>query len=199
MDIAGSVVHLIQLICVIMVAAFLVTSSRVLRDALASPDLWRKGIIFSPIFGLLAIYATYAGVEVSGAIINVRDLGPLIAGLIAGPVAGIGAGLIGGVHRFMIGGVTALPCAIATILAGVIAGAVYLRYRSRFCGIRIAVACAAIAECLHMLLILALVQPFSQAVTIVSGIALPMIAGNIIGMAAFSFIYAEYLTRSGRE
>jgi sigma-B regulation protein RsbU (phosphoserine phosphatase) len=59
--------------------------------------------IFAVIFGLLAIYGTTSGVQTSGAIVNIRNLGPMMAGLIGGPWVGLGAGLIGGIQRYFLG------------------------------------------------------------------------------------------------
>lgn len=62
------------------------------------------------LFGRFSIIGTYMGIHLpSGAILNVRDLGPIVAGLTGGPLIGFGAGLIGGVHRYFLGGLTALP------------------------------------------------------------------------------------------
>ena len=89
--------------------------------------LTRKGItpkiIFGVIFGLLAIYGTFMGTKLAdGTIVNVRELATMIAGVTGGPLAGMLAGLIGGIHRFSVGEATALPCAISTIVIGVVAG-----------------------------------------------------------------------------
>jgi sigma-B regulation protein RsbU (phosphoserine phosphatase) len=189
-------VVLIQMACVIVVAAQVVTASSFFRGPLAGKGTIQQILIIAVLFGLLSIFGTYSGLEVLGAKINVRDLGPMIAGLIAGPYAGIGAGLIGGIHRYSLGGVSAVPCSIATILAGTIGGLIYLKYNRRFCGTLIAVTFAVLMECLHMLLQLVMVQPFTVAREIVLTSAVPMIVANGIGMAAFSIIITDYLRKN---
>lgn len=62
----------------------------------------------------------------SGAIANIRDLGPMLAGLVGGPVIGLGAGAIGGIHRYFLSGFTAIPCALATVIAGLGGGNVII-------------------------------------------------------------------------
>ncbi|EGD49902.1 signal transduction histidine kinase, LytS [Thermoanaerobacter ethanolicus JW 200] len=52
------------------------------------------------IFGVIGIAGTYVGVPIKDAIANSRVVGPMVAGLIGGPLVGLGAGLIAGVHRF---------------------------------------------------------------------------------------------------
>jgi len=61
-------------------------------------------LLISPIFGSLVVYGTLRGIELSGAIANVRDLAPLVAGLLGGPITGTLVGLIGGIHRYILGG-----------------------------------------------------------------------------------------------
>ena len=188
-------VVLIQMACVIVVVAQVVVAWPFLRLTLEQKGTWRQIVIIAILFGLLSIFGTYSGLEILGAKINIRDLGPMIAGLIAGPYAGLGAGLIGGIQRYSLGGITAVPCSLATFLAGLFGGLIYLRYGHRFCGVPVAVGFAILMECLHMLMQLSMVQPFSVALEIVSTSAIPMIVANALGMAAFSIIISDYLTR----
>jgi sigma-B regulation protein RsbU (phosphoserine phosphatase) len=138
---------------------------------------------FTLLFGLFSIFGTYIGTtESTGAIVNIRDLAPMVAGLVAGPYVGLVVGLIGGVHRFFLGGVTGIPCSIATVLAGILGGAVYLLNKEKLIGIIPAMIFAAGIELLHGGLALLLVQPYSLAVEIV-GTAIPqMIIANSLGV-----------------
>jgi len=87
-------------------------------------------------FGILSIYGTISGVVFRGAVANIRDLGPAIAGLLAGPIVGFGAGFIGAFHRFFfVGGSTRIPCAIATLIAGLAAGIIYSLRKGKFIGV----------------------------------------------------------------
>jgi sigma-B regulation protein RsbU (phosphoserine phosphatase) len=52
--------------------------------------------ILAVLFGCFALYGTYSGIQTSGAIANIRNVGPIMGGLIGGPWMGLGAGLIGG-------------------------------------------------------------------------------------------------------
>lgn len=192
-------VVLIQMVCVIIVVAQVVTCLKILRDPLILKGTWKNALIIALLFGLLSIYGTYSGFEVLGAKVNVRDLAPMIAGLIAGPFAGTVAGLIGGLQRLSLGGITAVPCSIATILAGLFGGVIYIRYNRRFCNVAVAVTFAVLMECLHMLLILILVQPFSVALEIARSLGVPMLLANAIGMAAFSVIISDFLSKHKNE
>lgn len=176
------------MICVIVVVAYLLTRSKLFLDVLKGHPALKTQIILILIFGILSIYGTVSGVEMLGAIVNVRDLGPMVAGLIGGPFVGLGAGLIGAAYRGTLGGVTVIPCSLATILAGLFGGIIWLLFKRKFCGITIAVLFAIVMEGLHMLLTLLIVRPFDQALTITSTVALPMILANATGMFIFAFI-----------
>lgn len=59
-----------------------------------------KQVFIGISFGVLAILATEFGIPMNDAVLNVRDTGPLAAGLIFGWPAGLIAGLIGGIERW---------------------------------------------------------------------------------------------------
>lgn len=186
-------VVLIEMMCVVIVVAYLLTRTALFREVLKGKVTWRSGIILTVLFGLVSIFGTYSGLDILGAKVNVRDLGPMIAGLVAGPFVGIGAGLIGGLQRLTMGGVTAVPCSIATIVAGLLGGIIYLANRRRFVGVKGAVLFAIFMESLHMLINLIMVTPWDTAWAIVSSIGVPIIFANALGMAVFSFIIANYM------
>jgi sigma-B regulation protein RsbU (phosphoserine phosphatase) len=145
-------------------------------------------LILIAVFGALSVYGTISGIEIMGAIFNVRDLGPMVGGMVGGPVVGVGAGLIGAIYRSSLGGFTVVPCAISTVLAGLFGGLIWLAYGRRFPPTVVAVTFAVLMEGLHMLLTLALVRPFEQALEVVSSVALPMILANAAGVFVFAFI-----------
>ena len=82
----------------------------------------RLGLGF--LYGLLSIFSTHFGIDYGNMVLNVRDLGPMAAGLFFDPVSGIIAGLIGGIERYIvgtglgIGAYTTVACSISTCLAG---------------------------------------------------------------------------------
>jgi len=146
-------------------------------------------VIYILIFGLFSIYGTIGGVRIGDAYSNVRDLGPLIAGLLAGPVVGLGAGLIGGIHRLSLGGFTALPCGLSTVVAGLLGGVVFLAMKKRFLPVLPAVFLAAAMELIHMGITLLVAKPFEKALELVSIVIIPMVLTNALGIGIFGFIF----------
>lgn len=189
-----SILVLLQLICVIIVVAYLLTRSRFFPEVLEGHPTLRAQVILILVFGALSIYGTLSGIEFLGAPINVRDLGPMLAGLLGGPLVGLGAGLIGAAHRMTMGGFTVYPCSLATVLAGLIGSLIWLMHGRRFAGITVAVLFAILMEGLHMLLVLAICRPFGQALELVSMVAFPMIMGNAVGMFVFAFMVENLIS-----
>jgi phosphoserine phosphatase RsbU/P len=190
----SSMLVLLQLICVIIVVAYLLTRTRFFLEVLDGHPSLKAQVILVLLFGALSIYGTLSGIEFLGSPINVRDLGPMLAGLLGGPLVGLGAGLIGAAHRMTMGGFTMVPCSIATVLAGLIGGLIWLFYQRKFAGIMIAVLFAILMEGLHMSLVLLMCRPFGQAVEVVAMVALPMIMANAAGMFVFAFMVENLIS-----
>lgn len=190
---------LLQMICVIIVAAYFITRTGIFTEVLERRLSIRNRVYLILFFGILSIYGTLSGVEVLGAPINVRDLGPMVAGIFCGPVVGLGAGLIGGAFRMGMGGFTAASCSLSTVLAGLLGGAIYYAHRGRPVAVKTAVGFAAGMEVLHMGIVLLLAQPFDQALSLVNQVALPMILANAAGMFIFAQLIANLLAERRTE
>lgn len=172
------------------IIAVLVSSIKNFRSIVVDKDFNIKNqIIMILLFGTFSIYANYGGIKLSsGAIVNVRDIGPLFAGLVGGPVIGLGAGLIGGINRYFAGGFTAVPCSIATISAGLIGGIIYLINKKDYVGTYKAVIIAILVQMYHMGITLILAKPYSLALETVETVIVPMTIGNALGIGIFSLI-----------
>jgi two-component system LytT family sensor kinase len=148
------------------------------------------------VFSCLSILGTYLGTPVHDAIANTRAIGPVLAGIIGGPILGTAVGFTGGLHRYYLGGFTAYSCGFATTLAGMIGGLVHwhLSRKNRSDSLfdpKIAFLAAFGAEILEMLIILSISRPYANAVTLVKDIAVPMIASNAAGAALFMSIIRD--------
>jgi sigma-B regulation protein RsbU (phosphoserine phosphatase) len=194
---------LIQMICVIVVVAYLLTRSRLFTEVLEGHPTIKTQVLLTLIFGAISIYGTISGIEVLGAVINVRDLGPMVAGLTCGPWVGLGAGLIGAAYRMTLGGFTVYSCSLATVLAGLLGGLIWCANKRQFVGIRVAVEFAVMMEGLHMLLAILMDPPLTMALAVVSAAAFPMILANTLGMLIFAYIISnlqeERKTRAERD
>ncbi len=174
-------------------ASFMIVVALVCYLSVSKFAVARKGLIaklaIGVLLGVFAIYGTLMGTKLAdGTIVNVRELATMIAGAAGGPIAGALSGVIGGLHRYSVGGATALPCAISTILIGVISGFVSTKLSGKRYLLKGAVL-GLVLESGAMGLILLLVQPFDNAVNIVSQIAVPMITANTIGLVLWMYLF----------
>ncbi|MDD1774758.1 MAG: SpoIIE family protein phosphatase [Methanobacterium sp.] len=184
---------LIEKVCVIVVVAYIISRTAFFREILQKKFTIKNQVLMIAAFGAISIFGTYSGINIMGALANVRDLAPMIAGLVGGPWIGLGVGLIGGVHRFFLGGPTAFACGLATILAGLFGGLIYTLNKGKFIGIIGAVIFAALMESFHMLLNLIFTKPYPLAFNIVQDLSGPMILANSLGMLIFAFIISNLL------
>jgi sigma-B regulation protein RsbU (phosphoserine phosphatase) len=140
-------------------------------------------IVMILLFGGFSIFGTYIGFKLpSGAVSNVRDFGPMVAGLIGGPVVGLGAGLIGGVHRFFYGGFTNIACGVATINAGLVCGLVHYFRKGRLINIYQGAILAIAVEIFHAIFVLLIARPLPEAIEVTREVIPPMMIANALGL-----------------
>jgi phosphoserine phosphatase RsbU/P len=183
---------LLQLMCVIIVAAYILTRSRIFPEILDGHATLTDKIILILLFGGLSIYGSVSGIDFMGSVVNVRDLGPLLAGLLAGPWVGLGAGLIGAAYRLTMGGITVYACSVAAIFAGLFGGIIWLWKKKQWAGTKVAVVLAILMESFHMVLALVMVTPFESALAVVTRVYVPMVVANAIGMYVFCLMVEEF-------
>ena len=188
-------IDLVKTTCVIIVFAYVVTRNRFFTEILDKKFSFKNQAILILLFGALSIFGTYGGINLpSGAIANTRDLGPMVAGLVGGPWIGLGAGLIGGIHRYFLGGFVCIPCALSTVIAGLLGGAIYRLRKGEFVTVWQAILFAIFMECLHTGLVLLIARPYDQALAVAREVILPMNGANALGVAIFALIIRNLIT-----
>jgi len=187
MTILESVYSLVQESLLVMFVFFLFSKSETFQNVFANKATVLDHTKTIILFAIIGICGTTLGIPVLGAISNIRDTAPFIAGFIGGPIIGIITGLLAGLHRFLLGGITHLPCSLATLLAGVIAGFLSKSFKKSL-SYWLAITVTVCLELFHMILILLLSKPYSQSIAIVKDIIFPMVLGNAIGIFIFVYI-----------
>ena len=184
---------LIPVLCNAVLAVLLYMTEK--KTTFGKADRWLKQCIIGVLFGALAIFSTEYGVDVGGAIMNVRDASPICAGLIFGAPAGIISGVIGGAYRWLAvfwgaGEYTRLACSVSAVLAGCIAALLRKhmfddKKPSWIYGLGIGMVC----EVLHMLMIFVTnMNDANRAFTFVESCTLPMVLANgiAVGLAVMA-------------
>lgn len=173
---------------IILILALFLSKIGLFRKLVSKENIDIKDkVLLSTIFGVFGIIGTYTGIHLQGAIVNSRVIGVFVGGLLGGPMVGILSGIIAGGHRFLtdIGGFTAIACGLSTLSEGVMAGFLKRKFEGSPYRITFALISGAIAEVMQMIIILLVAKPFSEALSLVKIIGIPMIIGNGIGIAVF--------------
>jgi two-component system, LytTR family, sensor histidine kinase LytS len=168
--------------------AYLLTRLKVFRRLLHNEDSYKEKILLTLIFAAIGIFGTYSAVRFQGALANSRVIGPVMAGLLGGPLMGGGAGLISGLHRWSMGGFTGFSCGLSTFAAGIIAGIARMIFKDTDINWEFGLYTGILTESLQMAIILGIAKPYSAALALVKIIGLPMIIANSIGIAIFMLI-----------
>ena len=155
---------------------------------------WGERLFVGIVYGLLAVLSTHVGVDYVHMMLNVRDIGPLAAGLFFDPISGIIAGLIGGIERYIagtyfgIGSYTRIACSVSTCLAGFLAASLRVwLFKHKKPSAVFGFILGAVMEVFHMYVVLITHrEDMTMAIYVVSICAVPMILFTGIGMAGGS-------------
>ncbi|MCR5812145.1 MAG: SpoIIE family protein phosphatase [Lachnospiraceae bacterium] len=157
---------------------------------------WGSRIGIGLIFGAAAIAATHLGISEEDMILNVRDIGPLAAGLFFDPYAGIIAGVLAGAERFYTGmflGVASfstVACSLTTILAGIFGALMRVFfYKGKRSPAGQSFFIGAVMEDFHMYAVLLTHRDsMNRAYNVVRNCAIPMILFGGLGIMACSIV-----------
>ncbi len=173
--------RMIGTLAVILVISAFIGGSDVVSRLIDNEKRWKLSVIAGLLGGIFGMYGNISGFDLNGAIISVRDIGPMLAGFTGGPLGGLIAGLIAGLHRLTMGGITAKACVVATCCIGSICGAVSAKWKTKMEKPYFALLLSALMEVFHLSIVLVMVKPFETALDIVRQIAIPFIVVNAIG------------------
>jgi anti-sigma regulatory factor (Ser/Thr protein kinase) len=157
-----------------------------------------KAVNLGILGGLFGIYATATGYTMAdGAVVSIRDVGPLLAGCMGGPLGGAIAGIIAGLYRLLIGlpdvtQGTAIPCSISTLTIGIFAGLIspkFLHWKHKPLW---AILIALIAEAYHLAIVFFYkwgMLGLDSAAAVLQELALPFLSTNSLAFGLL--IYTE--------
>lgn len=86
---------LFQMACVVFLFTYLFAKSRFFTRVLEHRAPLGTQVFLAIVFGMLSVYGMSSGITFYTATVNIRDFGPIAAGLACGLYIGIGAGIIG--------------------------------------------------------------------------------------------------------
>ena len=121
----GPYLEMFRILCVILIFILMATSLSQFKEIMQGKLSRKNLLVCFIVFLLLALYASRFHIRVNGAPANVRCMVVMLSGLFGGPVVGIPVGIIAGAYRFTLGGVTAVPCAVSTVISGIVGSLVF--------------------------------------------------------------------------
>ncbi|EOU1337969.1 sensor histidine kinase [Cronobacter malonaticus] len=164
-----------------LICLFFLIRIRLFRELLhKSAHTPKELLAVTAIFSMFALFSTWSGVPVEGSLVNVRIIAVMSGGILFGPWVGIITGVIAGLHRYLIdiGGITAIPCFITSIVAGVISGFISRRV-TKAQHWRAGILGGMLCETLTMILVVVWAPTTALGLDIVSKIGVPMILGTV--------------------
>lgn len=183
----------------IIALAFFFTKFKRAKNIFTKKEYTKTDIILLSIFfSFLSIIGTYTGIYYRGAIVNTRNIGVAVAGIIGGPQVGIITGMVAGIHRFFVDieSPTTIACGISSILGGFITSVFFKKTNVKNCYIYGFIS-GFLIENLSMLLILLtgfFLYDFVIAIDIVKNIYLPMILANALGVSIVIIIIEDLIS-----
>ena len=164
-----------------LICLFFLIRIRLFRELLHKKAHTPKELLaVTAIFSLFALFSTWSGVPVEGSLVNVRIIAVMSGGILFGPWVGVITGIIAGTHRYLIdiGGVTAIPCFITSIIAGILSGCISRRVPKEQHW-KVGILAGMLCETLTMILVIIWAPTTALGIDIVSKIGLPMILGSV--------------------
>jgi two-component system, LytTR family, sensor kinase len=187
-------IHLFERAALLLISLFFMIRIPRFKESLQKDQhSLTERLVITLMFCLFAIFGTYSGINVEGSLVNTRIIAVVSGGILFGPWVGIISGVVSGIHRYLIdiGGVTSVPCLFTSIIAGIVSGYINRKVKRSLRWIYGIIA-GMLCEVLTMLLILAISEPFSLGLDIVSKIAFPMIVGEVnIGLIVLLVMSVE--------
>ncbi len=114
----------------------------------------------------------------------------MISCLFGGPVVGIPVGVISGAYRYSLGGVTALPCAVSTVISGVIGSLIFIWNDKKFPNIIEAIILMFLFTGFEMLFVV-IMTPSDISFPYIQNIYPMMLFASVIGMLLFALVIRD--------
>lgn len=186
----GPYLEMFGILCGVLIFLILATNLKSFKEILLGNFTKKNQLKCLIIFAAIGLFASYAHVTVNDTPANIRCLIVMISGLFGGPIVGIPVGLISGAYRFTLGGATALPCAISTVLSGVIGSLIFIWNDKKFPKTLHAMVLMFLFTGLDMLIVVVLI-PSDISYPLIQNIYPIMLFASVVGMLLFSIVIKE--------
>ncbi len=186
----GPYLEMFKILCGVLIFVILATNLKPFKEILHGKFTRKNQMICLIIFAIVGVFASYAHVTINDTPANIRCLIVMISGLFGGPVVGIPVGIISGAYRYTLGGTTALPCAISTVISGIIGSLIFIWNEKKFPRTIPALVLMFLFTGFEMLVVVML-TPSNISFHYVETIYPIMLFASVTGMLLFSIVIHE--------
>lgn len=128
------VLDLVQQMAILLLIAYLFSKSPAFKPLMGDVLLFKHKVFLFLIFTGFAVLGTYVGVSFQEPVINISEVGIILAGLVAGPSLGIAVGVSSGLYdSYLLSAAPglALVCGVSAVFQGVLGGSVHSYFSRR--------------------------------------------------------------------
>lgn len=187
-----------KVLSVMLVLMLIATKTKPFKNMLKGKFTKKNLFLCFIIFTILGCFASKYHIYVDSTPANVRCLIIMVGGLLGGPLVGIPSAIISGIFRFIQGGPTAFPCAVSTVLAGLIGSMIFIWNDRKILRRLHAVILMFLFIGLEMLLIVVLTPP-SISFGYIEDVYPLMLFASVLGMILFLMIVREQKDNSKHD
>ncbi len=184
-ELFGPYLEMFRILSITLIFILMATMLKPFKEIIRGDFTKRNLFVCFIIFAVLAIYATYFNIDVDGAPANVRCMVVMISGLFGGPFVGIPVGIISAAYRFTMGGVTAFPCAVSTVIGGIVGSLFFILNDKKFPRPLEAVIIMFLFTGFEMLMVVVMTPP-DISFPFIQNIYPKMLFASVVGIILFS-------------
>ena len=183
--------EMFKILCAVLIFVLLATNLKSFKEIIREKKFTRKNqLVCLIVFVLVGLFASYCRVTINGTPANIRCLVVMISGLFGGPIVGIPVGIISGAFRYSLGGVTAVLCAISTVISGFVGSLIFIWNDKKFPSMVESLILMILFVGFEMLLVVIL-TPSDISFSFVQDIYPLMLFGSAVGIFLFSLVIRE--------
>lgn len=182
--------EMFKVLCAVLIFVLIATNLKAFKEMIGGNHSRKNQMVCLIVFVLIGLFASYVNIRIDNAPANIRCLIVMISGLFGGPVVGIPVGIISGAYRFTLGGPTALPCAVSTVISGIIGSLIFIWNDKKFPNITPAVILMFLFTGFEMFLI-TIATPADIAFPLISKVYPLMLFASVVGVFLFTIVIKE--------
>lgn len=187
--------EMFKVLCAVLIFVLLATNLNSFIEMIHGKHTRKNQMVCLVVFILIGLFASTVNIRVDDAPANIRCLIVMISSLFGGPIVGIPVGIISAAYRFTLGGPTALPCAISTVISGIIGSLIFIWNDKKFPNIPQSVLLMFLFTGFEMLVII-IATPPTISFPFIEDIYPIMLFASTVGMFLFAVVIKETKTKT---